>query len=103
LIAPNPSLTSLENFDVKPVYQRYGPQRSDGFQRHGAIEGGISFPLNVAAVKLQPTKSGSYTNGDPGSGNLGIGVGPNSGGADDVGTYDNGPGDFIEHSSHSDS
>jgi len=67
-----------------------------------AIEGGITFPSNIAVIKLRPTSSGSYTNGDPGSGNLGIGVGPNSGGADDVGTFDNGPGDFLEHSSDSD-
>jgi len=68
-----------------------------------AIEGGITFPVNIAATKLRSTSLGSYTNGDPGSGNLGVGVGPNSGGADDVGSFDNGPGDFIEHSSDSDS
>jgi hypothetical protein len=89
----------MSNLSIKDMPRNEAMDSND----MAAIEGGISFPLNVAAVKLQPTKSGSYTNGDPGSGNLGIGVGPNSGGADDVGTYDNGPGDFIEHSSDSDS
>jgi len=62
-----------------------------------AIKGGITFPTNVAVFKLPQTSSGSYTNGDPGSVSTG-----NSAGLEDPVNFDNGPGDFNEHSNISD-